>query len=73
MIFTGIILASIWSSFYREVDRYALGFVIGKLVQQDLDGFVLDWNNHPIRKNLLMQSPHGRPNDMYDMPALYGV
>ena len=43
-----------------------------KLLQQDIDEFVKDWNMHPIRKNKLSAGPWGRPNDMYDMPTLYG-
>ena len=34
--------------------------------------FVQDWNEHPIRRNNNAVSPHGRPNDIYDMPSLHG-
>ena len=52
--------------------RYTLAFTFGALLQADLDAFVEEWNAHPIRKNRHAPSPHGRPNDMYDMPTLYG-
>lgn len=58
-------------SFYNS--RYTLGYVFGNLLQKDLEEFVSDWNTHPIRKNRAMDTPHGRPVDIYDMPELYGM
>ena len=52
--------------------RYALVFTLGNLLQKDLDEFVTQWNEHPIRKNRQTLSPHGCPIDIYDMPAVYG-
>ena len=52
--------------------RYTLAFTFGGVLQKDLDAFLLDWNVHPIRQNRLASSPHGCPDDIYDMPALYG-
>ena len=52
--------------------RYTLGFVFGHLMQADLDEFVEDWNNHPMRPNRNLDSPCGCPADIYDMPTLHG-
>ena len=52
--------------------RYTLAFTFGRVLQKDLDAFVSDWNAHPIRRNRHSSSPHGRPDDIYDMPELYG-
>ena len=52
--------------------RFTLAFTFGNLLQRDLDAFVEEWNAHPIRKNRHAPSPHGCPNDIYDMPTLYG-
>lgn len=49
-----------------------MGYIFGSLLQKDLDEFVKDWNDHPIRRNRHTPSPHGCPNDIYDMPSLYG-
>ena len=47
--------------------------MFGNLLHKDLEAFVRDWNNHPIRKNHTVDTPHGRPIDIYDMPDLYGM
>ena len=52
--------------------RYTSGFVFGSLLEQDLDAFVTEWNTHPIRPNVNTDSPHGRPDNIYDMPTLHG-
>lgn len=46
--------------------------MFGRLLQNDLDDFVIDWNSHPIRPNSNLDSPCGCPSDIYDMPTLYG-
>ena len=46
--------------------------MFGSLLEQDLDAFVTEWNTHPIRPNVNTDSPHGPPDDIYDMPTLHG-
>ena len=41
-------------------------------MQRDLQAFVKDWNTHPIRRNPNTDSPHGCPEDNYDMPTVHG-
>ena len=53
--------------------RYCLTLVFGKLLQKDMEEFVKDWNSHLICPNQNIASPNGRPNDIYDMPSIYGM
>ena len=53
--------------------RYTLAYAFGNLLEKDLNSFVSEWNDHPIRKNLQSSSPHGCPNDIYDIPSLNGT
>ncbi len=46
--------------------------MVGDILQNDLKTFVLEWNEHAIRKNSLSNTPHGCPNDIYDIPSLFG-
>ena len=46
--------------------------MFGSLLQKDLDAFVVEWNTHPIGPNPNVDSPSGRPDDIYDMPTIYG-
>lgn len=46
--------------------------MFGSLLQRDLDAFVVEWNTHPIRPNPNVDSPPGRPDDIYDMPTIHG-
>jgi len=52
--------------------RYSLAYVFGSVLQNDIDDFIDDWNNHCIRKNRFSEGPFGRPNDIYSMPQTYG-
>lgn len=47
--------------------------MFGNLLHKDLEEFISDWNVHPIRKSHTVDTPHGRPIDIYDMPELYGM
>ena len=42
------------------------------LLQQDLDCFRNEWNDHAIRKSAV-DSPGGIPDDLYDMPETLGM
>ena len=52
--------------------RRCLAFTCAKLLQKELDEFLLYWNNHLIRQSRNANSPAGYPDDMYDMPELFG-
>ena len=41
-------------------------------LKHELEEFVALWNSHTIRKTRLAASPSGRPDDLYDMPELFG-
>ncbi len=45
---------------------------MGHLVEKELDEFKESWNNHRIRSNNRSALPSGIPNDLYEMPNLYG-
>ncbi len=57
---------------FNSLDRQLLAFTIGKMLQEELSEFVHFWNTHRIRKNKLTLTPSGIPNDLYDMPELFG-
>ena len=42
-------------------------------MEQDIKDFVQDWNTHPIRSNHNVASPCGRPDDMYEVPEMFGM
>ena len=43
-----------------------------ELLQTELDGIKDTHNNHRIRKQRNVDSPQGRPNLLYSIPAAYG-
>ena len=43
-----------------------------ELLQTELDGIKDMHNNHRIRKQRNVDSPQGRPNLLYSIPAAYG-
>ena len=56
----------------HALHRFTLAFVFGRLIQQDMDEFMSDWNRHPIRPTRTADCPPGRPEDLYDMPEEFG-
>ena len=52
--------------------RRCLAFTCAKLLQKELDEFLVYWNSHLIRQSRNTNSPAGYPDDMYDMPELFG-
>ena len=41
-------------------------------MKTDIEEFVEFWNSHSIRSNKLAACPAGRPDDLYEMPELFG-
>ena len=41
-------------------------------IRKDLQEFVEYWNSHTIRPTSGASCPSGRPDDLYDMPSVYG-
>ena len=39
-----------------DLARYTSGFVLGSLLECDLDAFVTEWNTYPIRPNVNTES-----------------
>ncbi|XP_031338632.1 uncharacterized protein LOC116174338 [Photinus pyralis] len=54
------------------IDKSLLQYCFMDLIQVELNEFAQEWNNHVIRKTRNSISPSGRPDMMYDFPALYG-
>ncbi len=52
--------------------RHCLRYVFGSVLQQDLQEFVQDWNEHPLRKNNRVSSPHGMIY-LHSMVRLYSA
>ena len=52
--------------------RQCLTFVFLPFLKQEPEEYVHFWNTHHIRPTRLAACPSGRPDDMYDMPQLFG-
>ena len=48
-------------------------FAFLPVLMRELEEFVSLWNSHHIRPTRLAACPSGRPDDMYDMPQLFGI
>lgn len=66
------VLVEDWGLLVVSLSRYCLLYTSVPLLEKELDDFVFFWNSHLIRKNKLSQSPSGVPNEMHELPALYG-
>ncbi len=44
-----------------------------EVVRREVEEFVTYWNTHHIRYNRAAYCPSGRPDDIFDMPSLYGM
>ena len=53
--------------------RQCLAFSFAKVLQQELDEFVSEWNSHRIRYNRRADCPAGIPDDLFDMPECVGT
>lgn len=51
--------------------RWTLAYTICDVLQAELDDFVQNWNSHPIRQSRA-DCIGGVPEDLYDMPQIYG-
>lgn len=54
------------------VHRKVLAYCIVHVVKTELKEFQADWNSHHLRHNNKSRLPSGRPDDLFDMPELYG-
>ncbi|KAJ8309638.1 hypothetical protein KUTeg_012807 [Tegillarca granosa] len=54
-----------------QLDKELIRFCFMKLIQAELDGFVLMWNMHTIRKNRNDTIAYGKPFVMYHQPQLF--
>lgn len=45
---------------------------MAQLLEKELNEFKDSWNNHRMRANHKSALPSGIPNDLYDMPSVYG-
>ena len=58
--------------YYNYVDRDAVRYAFGPLIQQELLQFTSEWNNHRIRQSNMAEVPGGIPEVLYHMPHLKG-
>ncbi|KAJ8024994.1 hypothetical protein HOLleu_35071 [Holothuria leucospilota] len=54
------------------LDKSLLQFCFTKVIQEELNQIVLEWNAHPIRRSRNAGAPFGRPLVMHSAPGLYG-
>lgn len=75
--------ALFWKSLFKDLQRMgafdnsdcvhieALRFCFTQLIQRDFDQTVQEWNQHCIRRQNNIESPHGKPDLMYYVPEMY--
>ena len=57
---------------YTHMHRWCMVFAFLPVLKKELDEFVLLWNTHHIRPTRLVACPSGRPDDIYELPELFG-
>ena len=60
---------------YALTDQHSdsIRFAFGQLIQKELDDFVKEWNHHHIRSSSMAETPSGKPEVLYNFPALHGT
>ena len=53
------------------INSDSLRFLFGPLINQDLNQFSVEWNQHRIRRSRMAEVPHGIPNILYAFPQLH--
>ena len=73
--YTGIVVIGLKCQYHKITHfcRHILAFTVEKILEQELHEFQHFWNTHHIQKNRQSASPHGIPNDLYEMPELFGT
>ena len=61
-----------FKAFYFIAYSDAVRFAFGPIVQQELDIYKEEWNNHYIRHSSMAELPHGVPDVLYYFPELKG-
>ena len=56
-----------------HIKRHILAYVYGLLLRKSLNDFKDRWNSHRIRTNRVAGCPDGVPEDLYNLPQLYGT
>ena len=72
LFFTGVYKVNGAQIIIRTTCRQCLAFCCTKQLQEELDTFKIYWNSHNIRPSRHSDSPDGYPDDVHDMPELYG-
>ena len=54
------------------LNRDAVRYTFGPIIQQELLQFASEWNNHRIRQSSMAEVPGGIPEVLYHMPHLHG-
>ena len=65
-----LVVIVVYSCMYSTGGGMAYAFL--PVLKKELEEFVELWNSHTIRRTRLAASPCGRPDDLYDMPMLFG-
>ena len=50
-----------------------MAFVFLPFLIKELEDFMAFWNSHNICPTKLAACPSGLPDDMYDLPQLFGI
>ena len=56
-----------------HIKRHILAYVYGLQLRKSLDDFKDRWNSHRIRTNRVAGCPDDVPEDLYNLPQLYGT
>lgn len=52
--------------------RKSMAVAFLPILKKDLHSFMMFWNSHHIRPSRMATCPNGCPDDLFDMPQLYG-
>ena len=53
--------------------RWCIAYTMAHVIESELNDFVRHWNSHQLRANRLTGTPSAIPDDLYEMPRLYGI
>ena len=61
-----------WFDSTNHVHKQLIIMIVLPALRRDIEEFVQYWNSHYIRPTSGARCPPGRPDDLYEIPAMYG-
>ena len=60
-------------SIIHDMHRRCLTFSCARILQAELNSFIVHWNGHRIRTSRKADCPGSYPDDLHDMPEMFGI